>query len=391
MFLLTVCTLVSISLVSVRFGLSTWWRRSTCFKCSSHSIFRKKRTRKDRLLGKILSLPLERYTCNHYQCTWEGLLIYPSKTNKTKLQKPNIDLNENLNFVASFEDGISIDPPEWFASEQNLIGAFERNEFMLYYQPSINLENKSIDGLAALLRWQHPERGIIYPKAFIPVADDNDFIFLLGQWVLTQACHQLQEWHEKGLYPLRISVNLSVRQFYQFSLLTTIVQVLEQTGLNPGFLEIEVSEQTIMQNLELASSILSALQSIGVRITMDNLGLGNMPHRHLRRLALDTVKIDRTLIHNLNAESEHIELIRTYVLLGQSLNLEVIAEGVETREEFQALRSLGCEKGQGYLFDRPLSAGDATDVLKADWLDRQARAASSANQGFSVNNDRPLH
>lgn len=375
MFLLKVFTLVSIGFVALRFMLFMGWRRESCFKCRSHSISRKKRTRKDRLLGKILLLPLERYRCTHYQCGWEGLLIYTSKiTTQSQTLNPRLNKKPNFNFLPSVEDGINLNTPEWFASEQNLTAAFERNEFILYYQPSLNLATRNIDGVGALLRWQHPERGVIYPKAFIPVADDNDFIFLLGQWIFTQTCQQLQEWHRNGLYPLRMSVNLSVRQFYQPSLVKTIHQVLDQAGLKPGFLEIEVSEKTIMQNLELASTILLELQSIGVRLTMDNFGLGNMPHRHLRRLALDTLKIDQSLIHNLKAESENIELIRTYVLLGQSLNLEVIAEGVETYEELQTLKLLDCVMAQGYLFERPLSAEDATDVLQANWLGRRETA-----------------
>jgi EAL domain-containing protein (putative c-di-GMP-specific phosphodiesterase class I) len=365
--LLIVCALVSFSLLVLRFGLSTMWRRPNCPKCGSHAISRKKRTRTDRSLGKILIFPLERYRCTQYQCEWEGRIIYKPDT---KLKSKKV---KSLNFAELFEDSISLNTPEWFASEQNLVGAFERNEFMLYYQPSLNLETRNIDGVGALLRWQHPERGIIYPKAFIPVADDNDFIFLLGQWIFKQTCLQLQEWHGNGIYPLRASVNLSVRQFYQPSLAQTIIEVLEETGIKPGFLEIEVSEKTIMQNLDLARTILLELQMIGVRLTMDNLGLGNVPQRHLRRLALDTLKIDQSLIHNLKSESENSELIRTYVLLGQSLNLEVIAEGVETHEEYQALRSLGCLKAQGFLFDRPLSAEDATDVLQANWLGRKEK------------------
>jgi EAL domain-containing protein (putative c-di-GMP-specific phosphodiesterase class I) len=196
---------------------------------------------------------------------------------------------------------------------------------------------------------------------------------MLGQWIFKQTCLQLQEWHGNGLYPLRASVNLSVRQFYQPSLAQTIIEVLEETGVKPNFLEIEVSEKTIMQNLDLARTILLELQVIGVRLTMDNLGVGNVPQRHLRRLALDTLKIDQSLIHNLKSESENSEMIRTYVLLGQSLNLEVIAEGVETHDEYQTLRSLGCVKAQGFLFDRPLSAEDATDVLQANWLGRKER------------------
>jgi EAL domain-containing protein (putative c-di-GMP-specific phosphodiesterase class I) len=374
MSLLTVCTLVSISLIGLRFGLYAVWKRSHCPRCGSHSISRKKRTYKDRLLSKILVLPLERYRCTDYQCTWDGLLIYKPRTNtQSQPSNPHLKPRPNFNFLPSLEDGMNLNTPEWFASEQNLKTAFERNEFTLYYQPSLNLATRNIDGVGALLRWQHPERGIIYPKAFIPVADDNDFIFLLGHWIFSQACQQLQKWHEQKLYPLRVSVNLSVRQFYQPSLVQTIIQVLEQTGLKSGSLEIEISEKTIMQNLNLANTILLELQSLGVRLTMDNFGIGNMPHRHLRRLALDTLKIDRALIHNLNLESENSKLIRGYVQLGQTLNLEIIAEGVETYEELQTLRLLDCVKVQGYLFDRPLSAEDVTDVLQANWLGRREK------------------
>jgi EAL domain-containing protein (putative c-di-GMP-specific phosphodiesterase class I) len=379
MFLLTICTLLSISLACLRFGLSARWKRSSCFECGSHTLSRKKRTRTDRLLGKMLILPLERYRCMYYNCKWEGVLIYTPKISaleKTPAAQPTQP--HNIDVRPSLEDNASINTPEWFASKQNLASAFERDEFTLYYQPSINLETKNIDGVSALLRWQHPERGIIYPTALIPVADDHDFIFLLGQWIFLKACFQLQNWHKQGLYPLRVSVNLSVRQFYEPDLTKTLLEILTETGIKPKSLEIEVSEKTIIQNLELAGSILTELQSIGVWVTVDNLGLGNMPHRHLRRLALDTLKIDQSLIHNLKLEPSNIELIRSYVQLGQSLNLEVIAEGVETYEEIHTLRSLGCEKAQGYLLDRPLSAEDATDVLQSNWLDRKERAESAS-------------
>lgn len=374
MSLLTACILISISLIGLRFVLSLGWKRSRCPRCRSYSISRKKRTSKDRLLGKILVLPLERYRCTNYQCEWEGLLIYkPQTVSQSQPSNSHLKPRPNFNFLPSLEDGLNLNTPDWFASEQNLISAFERDEFTLYYQPSLNLATRNIDGVGALLRWQHPERGIIYPKAFIPVADDSDFILLLGHWIFSQACQQLQKWHEQQLYPLNVSVNLSVRQFYQPSLAQTINQVLEQTGLKPSSLEIEVSEKTIMQNLDLASTILLELQSIGIRLIMDNVGIGNMPHRHLRRLALDTLKIDQSLIHNLNSESDNMELIRAYVQLGQGLNLDVIAEGVETYEELQTLRLLDCVKAQGYLFDRPLSAEDATDVLQANWLGRGSK------------------
>jgi EAL domain-containing protein (putative c-di-GMP-specific phosphodiesterase class I) len=379
MFLLTICLLVAAALLGLRYSIFLSLRRSNCPKCKSDSFIRKKRTRLDRGFAKLFGFPIERYRCNHYRCGWVGPLIYKPQKRSASV-KPDINLiqRQNLYFSTSSPKNGFRNAPEWLVSEASLTQALKRNEFELYYQSTFNFETKNITGVEALLRWKHPDRGLIYPAEFIPLADEHDFIFSLGRWMLTQACLQVLQWHAAGLYPLRVSINLSVRQFYQPGLIDTITQALGNTGLNPRFLEIEVTENTVMQNLDLASIILRELHDIGVRVTMDNFGVGNTPRRYLRRMALNALKLDQSLVRNLKRESDSVEVIRSFVRLAQSLILDVVATGVETREQLSLIRSLDCKLAQGYLFDVPISAEDTTDVLQANWLGRKESALSSA-------------
>ncbi len=265
-----------------------------------------------------------------------------------------------------------------FKSAQNLHQSLEQDEFLLYYQPRIDLKTNNITGMEALLRWQHPDSGFIYPSEFIPLADQNDLIFPIGRWILKTVCFQIQQWHGAGLCPLSVSINLSSRQFYQPNLVKTIQKVLTQTGLEPQFLEIEVTEATILQNFYEAAKVLRALRLLGVKTAMDNFGIGNSALKQLQQLSLDILKIDQSFIRNLYAGSRDVDKIQSFIVLAQSLDLTVTAKGVETREQLQLLRSQGCRAAQGYLFDYPLAVADATDVLQANWIGRRDRAASTS-------------
>ncbi len=265
-----------------------------------------------------------------------------------------------------------------FKSAQNLHQSIDQDEFLLYYQPRIDLKTNNITGMEALLRWQHPESGFIYPSEFIPLADQNDLIFPIGRWILKTVCFQIQQWHGAGLCPLSVSINLSSRQFYQPNLVRTIQKVLSQTSLEPQFLEVEVAEVTILQDVYEAAKVLRALRLLGVKTAIDNFGSGNSARKQMKLLSLNILKIDQSFIRNLYAGSRDVEKIQSFIALAHSLDLTVTAEGVETTEQLRLLRSLGCKAAQGYLFDYPLAVADATDVLQANWIGRKDREASTS-------------
>lgn len=325
-------------------------------------------------------MPLGRFQCSYFQCHWEGISV--SSGQNVLPQSEPLALAQlkaqGLQTLLPLEENATSRFQLLFQSAQNLHQSLEQDEFLLYYQPRIDLKTNNITGMEALLRWQHPENGFIYPSEFIPLADQNDLIFPIGRWILKTVCFQIQQWHGAGLCPLSVSINLSSRQFYQPHLVRTIQKVLIQTGLEPQFLEIEVTEATILQNFYEAAKVLRALRLLGVKTTIDNFGLGNSVLKQLQPLSLDILKIDQSFVRNLYVGSRDVEKIQSFIDLAHSLDLTVTAEGVETTEQLQLLRSLGCRAAQGYLFDYPLTVADATDVLQANWIGRKDRAASTS-------------
>lgn len=372
MLLFQICLLVSVVFVILRLLLSFWWSRDQCPKCR-YSLTRIKRRPSDRLLGKLLLLPVGRWQCSYFQCRREVISVSSGQNIISKAPTPALTQlkAQGLQTLRPLEARM---PPEFyslFKSEQNLYQSLEQDEFLVYYQPRIDLKTKNITGMEALLRWQHPESGVIYPSEFIPLADQNDLIFPIGRWLLKTVCFQMQEWHGAGLFPLSISINLSARQFFQPSLIRMMQKVLGKTSIEPHFLEIEVTEATILQNSYEAAKVLRALRQLGIQTAVDNFGVGNSALRQLQKLPLDILKIDQSFIRNLYAGSSDVEKIQSFMALAQVLNLMVTAKGVETTEQLRLLRSLGCGAAQGYLFDYPLAAADATDVLQANWIGRK--------------------
>ena len=267
--------------------------------------------------------------------------------------------------------------PELLALENSLRHALDRDEFLLYYQPKVNVRTGEIVGLEALVRWEHPEMGLVSPGTFIPLAEETGLIIDIGAWVLRTACQQVVAWHRLGFQPLSIAVNLSPCQFYQPKLPDVITQILGLTQLPPHLLELEITETTVVENMDYTQTLLRQLQDIGVHIAMDDFGTGYSSLNYLKNLPFNTLKIDQSFIRDLKPASKDAEIINAVIGLGRGLDLCVVAEGVENPEQLDLLRSLQCDIVQGYLFSRPLTVDNTTAILQANWLQRSQRVATT--------------
>lgn len=250
--------------------------------------------------------------------------------------------------------------------ENNLYKALEREEFVLHYQPQIDLTTGRLVGLEALIRWQHPERGLIPPDRFIAVAEETGLICPIGEWVLRTACAQNRSWQLLGAPPLRMAVNLSAYQFRQSNTVSSIAKILSETGLEPECLEIEITETAAMTDVPFTVSILQQLQAMGIHIALDDFGTGYSSLWSLKNLPLDTLKIDRSFVADLMNDSNGTAIVKVAIALGHGLNLKVIAEGVETAEQLEFLQALNCDLAQGYFFGKPMPAAEATQLCTAN-------------------------
>jgi EAL domain-containing protein (putative c-di-GMP-specific phosphodiesterase class I) len=249
--------------------------------------------------------------------------------------------------------------------EPELRRAIQRKEFFLNYQPIVSLATGKVASFEALVRWRHPERGLVQPGDFISVAEETGLIIPLGQWVLNEACRQMREWQRQGRAGehVTMSVNLSSRQFSQADLTEQVAAALRETGLRPGNLKLEITESMVMENIDTAIGMLTQLRALGVGISIDDFGTGYSSLSYLHRFPIDTLKIDRSFVTQMTDNTENAEIVRTIVTLARSLDMNVIAEGVETREQLRQLGNLGCDYGQGYLFSRPVGSPQALDLL----------------------------
>jgi diguanylate cyclase (GGDEF)-like protein len=247
--------------------------------------------------------------------------------------------------------------------ELELRQALERQEFQVYYQPKVNLRTGEVEGAEALVRWLHPERGFISPSEFIPLAEKTGFIIPLGEWILKTACVQAQGWQTAGLPAIRIAVNLSGHQFSQPHLGELIVEILTETGLDPRYLELELTESTVMENPDAAIATLSELRSLGIQISIDDFGTGYSSLSYLGQLPFDILKIDRSFVSSLTQDAKNAAITTAILQMAQSLNLKVVAEGVETEAELAFFYGHQCDQIQGYWFSPPLSAPAFEEVL----------------------------
>jgi diguanylate cyclase (GGDEF)-like protein/PAS domain S-box-containing protein len=246
--------------------------------------------------------------------------------------------------------------------EKGLRRAVEEDEFELWYQPQVDLLTGKVIGVEALIRWHHPQLGMIMPVQFIPLAEEANLISRIGCWVLKSACRQLKSWHERGLNELAVSVNISPRQFQDPNFIASVISVLEETGLEPGCLHLEITE-SVLQNIKKSAFILSELKKMGVNISIDDFGVGYSSLGVLKQLPIDSLKIDKCFIDDVNTREEVI--LKTILHMGNSLQLHVIAEGIENEEQLAFLKAHHCPSGQGYLFSKPLPAQEAERWLAA--------------------------
>lgn len=252
-----------------------------------------------------------------------------------------------------YADSMHVSSMERLTLESELRRAMQQNEFELYYQPQINMKQGKIVGVEALIRWNHPERGVVSPGTFIPIAEETGMIGPIGEWVLKEACHQNKHWQEQGYEHVPVSVNLSTRQFKQKELSGRVAKILAQTGLNPRYLELEITESMTM-DMAHAIQTLNELKNLGILISMDDFGTGYSSLSLLKKIPIAKLKIDQTFIRDLFDDPSDAAIVSTIISIARNLNLKVVAEGVETKEQMEYLYRNHCEEVQGYLFSPPL-------------------------------------
>lgn len=270
--------------------------------------------------------------------------------------------------------------------ETDLRRAIDRKEFVLHYQPIVALETGVIRGFEALVRWQHPERGFISPGDFIPIAEETGLIIPIGQWVLEEACRQIKVWQQQYPQhpPLQISVNLSGKQFTQPNLIEQISRVLDETGIDPRSLKLEITESMMMENIDTAIKMLEQLRRLGIELSMDDFGTGYSSLSYLHRFPISTLKIDRSFVGRMAENNENTEIVRTIVMLARNLDMDIVAEGVETEGQIAQLRLLECEYGQGYFFSKPVAPAGAERLLAGNHIYQMTMPALDAVMQQSV-------
>jgi diguanylate cyclase (GGDEF)-like protein len=248
--------------------------------------------------------------------------------------------------------------------EMDLSRAIERSEFQVYYQPQVDSTSGDILGFEALVRWQHPRHGLVSPAAFIPLAEELGLIVPLGEWVLRTACQQVKRWQQPGAQPLRVSVNLSIRQLQQSDLVDRVATILAETGLDPSLLVLELTESMMMQDMQQATQTLRSLQALGVEIALDDFGTGYSSLNYLNHLPIDCLKLDRAFVKGVETDPNTAKISAAIIQMAQSLNLGLVAEGVETATELAFLRDRGCQTIQGFFYCPAVPAAQIQTLLQ---------------------------
>ncbi|MBE9228808.1 EAL domain-containing protein [Phormidium sp. LEGE 05292] len=300
-----------------------------------------------------------------------GISLYPADGSKLELEKMLQLAHKAMSYVkqqggnsyAFYQPTLNLIDCDRLSLETSLSHALERNELEIYYQPKISLKTGEIVGAEALLRWFHPEQGNISPIKFIPIAEETKLIIPLGEWVLKTACQQTKLWQNSGYPELRIAVNISGLQFHQSNFYSQLVQILKETDFSAEYLELELTETVLMENVEIDNEKLTAFKELGVQIAIDDFGTGYSSLSYLQQFSFDILKIDKSFIRQLNKNTKTKTITSSIIQMGHELNLNLVAEGVETKTELDFLYQTSCDEIQGFLFSQPVNVKDFTNLL----------------------------
>jgi diguanylate cyclase (GGDEF)-like protein len=299
-----------------------------------------------------------------------GICMYPADGRDAKTLLANADIamyrakERGRNNFCFYSAQLNLHTPERLALEAALRGGLERGEFRVHYQPKIDMATGAITGVEALLRWQHPELGLLLPERFIHLAEETGLIVPIGLWTLREVCTRAKAWQEAGLPRLPVAVNLSARQFRQEQLVSQLAEILKSTGLEPDVLELEITESMVMQDPDGAVALMKALRQMSVRLTIDDFGTGYSSLGYLKRFPINSLKVDKSFVRDLPHSSDDIAITRAVIAMAHSLQMNVIAEGVEHQGQFDLLRDEGCDEFQGYLCQPPLTEEDLMRFIR---------------------------
>lgn len=299
-----------------------------------------------------------------------GIAFYPADSASAESLIAHADAamycakQRGRNNLQCFEPGMDRITRERVKLESDLHEALARQQFELYYQPKVDTATECIHSAEALIRWRHPERGLIMPNDFIPIAEECGLIVAIGEWVLREASRECKAWQREGLAPMRVAVNVTASQFRHGNLLSVIREAVADVGLEPRYLELEITESAVMTNPEESAGILEQLSRMGVLVSVDDFGTGYSSMSYLRRFPIDKLKIDRGFVKDLMTRAEDASIVQAIISLAHSLRLKVVAEGVETPEQLDSLRSMGCDQYQGFHFSAPLPAAAFIELMR---------------------------
>ncbi len=304
-----------------------------------------------------------------------GISVYPTDGDDERVLMKNADIamyrskEDGKNTFTFYSAALNTHSVERLAFESSLRRALDAQQFQVHYQPKVDGHTSQMTGVEALLRWNHPDLGLVSPAKFIPVAEENGLIVSIGRWVLTTACQQHVAWRDLGYSPLSMSVNLSARQFYDEHLLSDVRSILAQTGMEATFLELEITESMLMRDVNKATKVLVEFKKLGIRLSLDDFGTGYSSLSNLRRFPIDTIKVDRSFVRELPANEEDRAITDAIIAMGKSLKMTIVAEGVETQGQIEFLRSHECDEFQGFYFSKAVPAAAIADLLRVQpWV-----------------------
>lgn len=324
------------------------------------------------IANKILSQLAEPFSIDQHELTASlsiGIAVYPDDGENFEILLKKADTavfqakQAGRDTYRFYTDKMNVDAAEHLSMRSGLGRAIARNELVLYYQPQIDLNSGKVIGSEALIRWNHAELGLVAPGRFIPMAEDSGLIIPIGGWVLHEACRQAMAWQKAGLPEIVIAVNLSALQFRRGNLEQTVISALTQSGLDPRFLELEITESLLIQDAESTLAIVKRLKTLGIKFSIDDFGTGYSSLAYLKRLHVDKIKIDQSFVRNLASDPEDAAIVHAIVQMARSLNLKTIAEGVEEENLIEHLKRYHCDEAQGYHFARPMPSDDFARYL----------------------------